>query len=427
MAGSTLARLVSGALLLLAVARILGPEQFGHLVLNMSLAMAMATAVEYGQSTYIMRELGRAEEPVNQLLARTIGAKLMLAGLYGCLTLLVYVSGVISPRDLAGYACLCLMAVAVTFADFFNACFRGVDRFALETRNVVVASAFHVLLILPVAVYSRDWIAIAAAFLVSRIVYLALSIRTFKLHFPDVAMLAGISRAHCRHSVRQLAETSPFAADSALVTARSYADVFLISGALGTTALGLYQAGMNVVRAIENLGPVIANVFLPKLSGLLKDPQAFARREAQLLYLMLVCGAAGLMAFALPPASFWMAVFGERFEPAFVLFPFFGLYLLCRFVAMALGVLLTAHGQQLGRAIAGMVSLGVLSSVAWVLMPVLGLNAVAAANVASALVLVAWFAVRLYRDRLRARDLISSLLVIGVALSVLWLLSGRKI
>jgi O-antigen/teichoic acid export membrane protein len=132
-------------------------------------------------------------------------------------------------------------------------------------------------------------------------------------------------------------------------------------------------------------------------------------------------------ALALLPDRFLSAIFGERYAPAFGLFPFFGLYLLARFVAMALGVLLTARGYQAGRALAGLVSLGVLALCAWSLMPQLGVTAVAVANVVSALILVAWFTLRLRNGPLEIRDVISTVVVLGtLALMAHLLFGGSK-
>lgn len=425
MAGATLARLLSGAVLMVFIARILGPQEFGHFVLSLSMAMVMALIVEFGHSTFVMRELGRNEEPAQQLLARVLQAKGLLLLLFAGAVALVWAGGWIAPDDVVGFLCLCVMAIVVTLADFLNVCFRGIQRFELETRNVVVSSVIHVAIVVPVALHYRRWNEIAIAFLASRTVYLLFSLFSFKAAF------SGVGRALVRaggvvDALRQIRQSVMYAADAALVTVRSYADVFLISTFLGAGPLGLYQAGMNLVRAVENLGPIIANVFLPKLSSLLSQPREFERHERQLLLLLVGCGLACFCALFLSPAWLLAAVFGERFAPAFVLFPIFGLYLLARFVAMALGVVLTARGFQSGRAVAGLVSLAVLVAVAWPLMAHLGVAAVAAANVVSALVLVAWFALRLRGERWAFRDGLSIATLGGIGALMAYLLIAGK-
>lgn len=422
MAGATLSRLLSGAVLMVFVARSLGPQEFGHFVLNLSLAMVMALLVEFGHATFVMRELGRQQQSAVHLLADTLRAKGLLAigfaAVAGLVGAWLGVGGAAGGG--LGYACLCLMALVVTLADFLNVCFRGVHRFDKETRNVVLGSVIHLLLVIPVAWHSKSWVDIAAAFLVSRLIYLAVSLFSFRAMFPGVGV-AVLQPGGLAAAVGQIRRSLMYAADSALVTIRSYADVFLISTFLGAGPLGLYQAGMNLVRAVENLGPIVANVFLPKLSGLLEQPREFARHERQLLLLLLGCGLASLAATLLASDGLLLAVFGEKFEPLFPLFPLFGLYLLLRFFAMALGVLLTARGHQSGRALAGLVSLGVLCLSAWALMPALGLTGVAVANVVAASLLVAWFVLRLRDGAPAFRNVISALLLLGTVLLTTYL------
>jgi O-antigen/teichoic acid export membrane protein len=424
MAGATFSRLISGAVLMVFIARVLGPEDFGHFVLILSLATVMALVVEFGHSSFVMRELGHHEQLADQLLVSTLRAKGVLVLAYAAFATLAWALGLVQPGSELGYVCFCLMAVVVTLGDFLNACFRGVQRFEIETRNVVLGSVMHLLLVAPIVWYTKDWTDIAVAFLVSRGTYLILSVASFKRVFSGVgpALLKG---GGLSDAMRQIRLSLMYAADAALVTVRSYADVFLISTFLGVGPLGLYQAGMNLVRAIENVGPIIANVFLPKLSGLLTKPRESALYEKQLLLLLLGCGLACFGVLFLLPDRFLAAIFGERYAPAFGLFPLFGLYLLARFVAMALGVLLTARGYQANRAMAGLVSLGVLALCAWGLMPELGVTAVAVANVLSALVLVAWFALRLRSGPVVPRDVVSTVVVLGTVTLMAYLLIGE--
>lgn len=425
MAGATLARLLSGAVLMVFIARILGPQEFGHFVLALALAMVLALLMEFGHATFVMRELGRNEEAPPQLLARVLRAKGLLTILFAAAASGAWLAGWAPPGGGAGFASLCLMALVVTLADFLNVCFRGINQFSLETRNVVVSSVLHVVIVVPVALHYRQWSAIAFAFLASRTVYLVLSLYSFRAAFPGVGRQL-LPAGGWADAVRQLQQSTMYAADAALVTVRGYADVFLISTFLGAGPLGLYQAGMNLVRAVENLGPIVANVFLPKLSGLLAKPVEFERHERQLLLLMSGCGLACFAVLFMSPSWLLSAVFGERFAPAFSLFPFFGLYLLARFVAMALGVSLTARGFQSGRAVAGLVSLGVMVFVAWPLMPPLGATAVAVANVVAALVLVAWFAARLRGGRWSFRDGVALLALAGIGAALAYLLIAGK-
>lgn len=426
MAGATSARLLSGAVLMVFIARILGPVDFGVFVFILSLAMVMALLVEFGHSNFVMRELGRQDQCANQVLVSTLRAKGVLTLAYVAVAVIAWGLGLVPSGAELGYACLCLVAVMGTLADFLNASFRGVQRFEIETRNVVFASLVHLLIVAPVTWITKDWIEIAVAFMVSRAIYLVLSVASFRKVFSGVgaSLREGSSMPD---AMRQIRHSLMYAADASLVTVRSYADVFLISTFLGAGPLGLYQAGMNLVRAIENVGPIIANVFLPKLAGLLTKPREFDRYEKQLLLLLLGCGLACFGVLTLLPESFLTLIFGERYAPSFGLFPFFGLYLLARFVAMALGVLLTARGYQAGRALAGLVSLGTLAICAWGLIPLLGVTAVAVANVVSALLLVAWFALRLRGGPLGSRDVVSSVVVLGtVALMAYLLFEGSK-
>lgn len=419
---STLARLLSGAFLMIFVARELGPNEYGDFVFLLSISMAMSMVIEFGHSNYVMRELGRKIIPIDDLLTSIFSAKLILMMVFLIISLMLIYFGVVKYEQREVYFALSLAAIFVTAADFLNVCFRGVDKFRIESINVVIASIFHIALIVIAVKFYGSMVMVAIAFLFSRVLYLAISIAGFLNVFSGQFNFKLFKTPNKFSSNIKI--YFPYAADSSLVTLRSYSDIFLISFFLGTNALGLYQAGMNVVRAIENLGPVAANVFLPKLAGLLEKPIAFLKIEKKMVLALSGIGLFCFLVFFFAPFDYLLFVFGQDYYDIFYLFPYFGIYLFVRFSAMAYGVLLTVHGYQSSRAIAGIFSIAFVLLGIVVFVDQFGLEAVVISNIVASLILLGWFAFKINDGHMHFRDqiglIVSSVVLVSVFYLILW-------
>lgn len=348
MGGTTFVRLLSGAALLVLVARALGPEAYGRFAFAFSLSMVGAMVVEFGHANLMMREMGLGTRSAQELLREVFRAKAVLGLGFAAVALVLLCSGLVAAEDRPPYLALVLAAICITYGDSFNVAFRGVDAFGTESANVTAASLLHMAIVAPVALLAASPAAVAYAYAASRLLYAGLSYRAFRARF-GVRVGAPASLAEWRLALAHLRGSLSYAGDGALVTLRGYTDVWVVNLMLGSTALGIYQAGMNVVRAIENLGPVIANVYLPRIAGRLQQPAALRQSVMHLHLLMYGSGIALLAAFVLAPARQLTLLLGTNFAPLVALLPFFGLYLLARFVAISQGVLVTAHGLQASR------------------------------------------------------------------------------
>lgn len=426
MAGATAGRMLSGAVLLVLIARSLGPQAYGRFVYSFSIAMAGAIVIEYGHANLMMREMGRGQRPAAELLRDVYRAKAVLCLAFALISAAILLSGLVPPEDSKLFCALMLSTVCMTYGDSFNVAFRGVEAFERETANVTAASAAHLAIVAPVAILTRSPLAVGYAYFLSRLFYACVSYRAFRSKF-GISIRGPVSVAELRDSFNHLRTSASYFADGGLVSVRGYADVWVVNAMLGPVTLGIYQAVMNLVKAIENLAPVIANVYLPKIAGQLDQPAALHRHSTQLHLLMYGCGTVAAATFFLVPAHLLDLLFGAKYAAAFSLFPYLGMYLLARFVAVSQGVLVTAHGLQHSRTWIGLASLAFLVGVMLLLIPPFSLGGAVASGVFCAQFVAILLFVMLRR---KTRDVVGArtfvLVSVAIACAVTFLLGVDK-
>lgn len=390
MAMSTLARLFSGVVLFFILARFLGPQDYGILVYHFSVAMMLTLVVEYGYTTLLVKTLAENPSALGRLYQEAVVTKVYLLGIYLFVCGVLFVSGLITLEHALIFGVMVLAAVCMSLADFFNVAFRGIQKFQKETVNVTIASVLHFAIVTPTVFFSQSILVVGISFVASRLLFLLISVDSFYREFKvnpwnshllfDFSLVKGNLKAGFA-----------YAADNGLVNLRSYLDIIFINHLLGASAVGLYQAGMNIVKAIENLAPVFANVYLPKFASLQNNLSECQRQYRALSGIMLGAGFILLLSFCLVPQQIIIFVLGKSYGGTAYLFPLFGIFLCCRFMTIAQGVIATAFGLQRYRMYAGLLTLILLAVTALTLISWFGLAGAVMANISVTLFLLLYF------------------------------------
>jgi O-antigen/teichoic acid export membrane protein len=402
MALSTGARLVSGAVLLFILARILGPQEYGVMVYNFSVSLMLLLIVEYGYATYIIKCGGDDKANVPRLMAEAFATKFYLMVVYVLSCLLLFWIGFLKLEDALLFSLLAFSSILMSYGDFINVGFRGIQAFHKESWNVIGASLIHFCLVIPILIIYKSAIAVAVGFVLSRGIFLALSVVSYRRCFGP-----GLFQRQMLFSRKiilgNLKSGFTYAADNGLVNVRSYLDIFLINWMLGPTSVGLYQAGMNIVKAIENLAPIFANVYLPRLSGLQHDMKACSRNYLHLVSLMFVAGLSVFFIFLLVDERLITLLLGHKYAGISSLFPLLGIFLFCRFITVSQGVMATAFGLQRYRMYAGVLSLLLLAVCSVSFIHEFQLAGAVMANIAVTIFLLIFFSLLLYFKKIRLK------------------------
>lgn len=392
------ARLLSGVVVFVLLARALGPEPFGTFMYWLSAATLVAVIGDFGLGQRALRDVAAARQP-GQTYEHLWTAKLVLtvASVAAGAGMLLFAPaasghGLALPLVLLGYAC------AASASEFLAGVLRAADGARVESA-LAVASAMALLLAVLVAV-RRDasLVAIAWIFLASRLLQVLGALAALRRAFPEANPLGG----RFRSAPATLRGTGWYASDAALTNGVAQVDTLIVRHVLGEAAAGIYQAGLRLVHGVSFAAAVLANVFLPRLARAASGAAEFRRIAVRALIAFCLTGLLG--ATALGAGRDWIVeglYGGGPFGPLGAVLPWLAAFLFLRFVAGGLGILLTALGAQKLRTIsyAGAVTPLLFAPLALHALGVAGMPLVLAASMAILGLAYAFFLLRLGRGR----------------------------
>jgi len=349
-----------------------------------------------------------------------VATKTVLLLFYIVICMVLFLVGFFQIEQLALFSLMAIAAVFMSLGDFYNVPFRAIQKFHKESLNVICASVIHFSIVTPAVLIYRTGIAVAWSFVISRLLYLLISLYAYKKEFGSI----GWSRTlffNRRIIQSNIKESFSYAADNGLVNVRSYMDVVVINWSLGNVAVGLYQAGMNIVKAIENLAPIFANVYLPKLSQLKENIKECNHHYLHLVSMMFGGGLVLFLMFLLANKDVIIFVLGDKYAGTTYLFPLFGIFLFARFMTISQGVVATAFGLQRYRMYAGVISLILLIVASVTLIKVYGISGAVMANIIVTIFLLVYFAVLLHMKKVRLSAGVFSMLLFALFMVILTL------
>jgi O-antigen/teichoic acid export membrane protein len=351
-AGSTwqlvtfLARFVGGFAAVGAVARSGGPRDLGTMQLALTVAGLLMTFVGLGLPNLIAREIARSPGESQTWIESTVFAA-MLGGT--ALTLLAValprLVGVSAPA-MSPYVLAVASLGFDASARVFFAAFWGWERMHLESIATWLQEGSYLAGTLVVVSNGGGVDGVLACYLGSRAVG-AMSGWLLASRWLGTALLP---RPHGKFLRAVLRQSPPFAADDLLSMAYVRADSLLLGLMKGQAAVGLYQAGTNLVLNCNVLARMLNNALYPRMSRCWPDQLDRLRRlRVASLRLLAVVGlpisvAALLLADRLIPA-----VYGDGFGAAVFCFQLLALVIPLRMLGHTLGTTLTAADAQTWR------------------------------------------------------------------------------
>jgi len=147
--------------------------------------------------------------------------------------------------------------------------------------------------------------------------------------------------------------STPFAVNDTLTLTYMRADAVLLGILKGPTAVGLYQAGTNLVLNLNVVARSINRSFYPRMSRAWPDQaQAFRRlRETSLRTIGLIAMPVTVGSFLLAPETFAF-LYGPEFAPAVVTYQVLVLVIPVRMIGNTISLALVATDRQRARMVA---------------------------------------------------------------------------
>ncbi|MFO1370232.1 MAG: oligosaccharide flippase family protein, partial [Marinagarivorans sp.] len=145
MGTSTAMRLACGLLTFVVMARLLGPDQFGLLMLWFSISTLMCLLANYGFTPYILREIGAKPTQAVKVMSDVLTAKLMLSAF-------IAIAGIGSFLFLPAstfylFIVLLLAQLADSMTEFFNVGYRATNRYGSETQLASLSAVIQLILV----------------------------------------------------------------------------------------------------------------------------------------------------------------------------------------------------------------------------------------------------------------------------------------
>ncbi len=290
-----LTRVVTLAIVMIALSRHFGPEQFGSLAFGLAFVRIFAVIAAFGLDRILVRHFVESPHDGRAILRGALRLRLVVALLsYASLLALVFV---LDPHDRLTMTIVCLAGGGLLFQafDVFDYYFQAQNRFHLaffgRTIPVVISTAVKL-----VAVVMGAPLLVFAALETVEMALIAVALLSVYLRVRDVSPLAE-KPAPCSSRVL-LREGLPLLLGSLAAMIYMRSDILMLGKMAGFRAAGLYSAAAQITEACA-LFPM---AFVPALFPILLrwrqlGPEIYRRRYEALFLSAFLAGttvAAGL-------------------------------------------------------------------------------------------------------------------------------------
>jgi O-antigen/teichoic acid export membrane protein len=340
---SVASRLLTSLFLFVLLARLWGPEEFGAFSFLFSLTTILALIVDFGFQGFLLREVAADHERGADFLADAVRAKIFLSVPFFCFSMAaLYIVRVSS--DLTMAILLVFAAAFVSFSELYVSVLRAVGRYDVET---LVVSAWNLCLFI---------VAAGAAYLGARPIHIALVL--FLSRFIQAIALSrlvnrlltckGVLPRRARTPLKDLLrKAAPYGFDSGMVVAWGHIDMIAVRVIFGVHSAGVYAAGQKLVQGLCALAPIVGNVMIPTLSNQAKNhPDKLVSAAYKTMVFLSLLGV--LLAALLYIFSGYVIEYllGSEYSSLDDLLLVFCFLLTARYIAAAVGVVLTSIGLQ---------------------------------------------------------------------------------
>ncbi|GLQ09187.1 hypothetical protein GCM10007913_11190 [Devosia yakushimensis] len=335
---SLLARIATGLVSLLVLARGLGPADYGFIATVLAYSSIAALLTDFGFSVQALRDIGAEPQRAGAIIAACLRVKTILVfGTTLLATAALFLIEIDMPLRLAGLLLYGAMMI-MSYGDLTMIALRGVGRYEAEARVTLAGAVLYVAIVAGAALAMPAILPVAVAIAVARLLQTILCFVVLRRH----VVLENCFYRPLFDTARFLRGSSALALDSILTTAAAQIDTILVSAVLGLEAAGIYQVAARIAGYVVLPIQVLAGVYMPALShqhhrGI--NDGLEPRMHGEFIAIGVV--AAAFTALAMPILGPWL--FGAEFVVPNAIWLVFGLLVLARFIVAASGIVLTAR------------------------------------------------------------------------------------
>ncbi len=364
---------LASVLIVVLLARPLGTEEFGRLLLAVSFTSIFAIGIEFGFRWYATKEASQQPERVRRIAGEIVNAQIFLALAATLLAALAVHFLAYPPRTAAIIAVIWVSAVLVAFTQVTRSLFRGLDMFAFDMAITLVLFATLVLALFPLLLLRPTTIAFAGAILAARFASFAAAHVLFRRRVGRIEL-----HFHAGGAGRLLAATVAYGAQIMIFRLLLEWNTIVLHQFSGNAGVGIYQAAFRFLLATMVVSDVLLQAFFPIIARLAtSDRPRFVGTCTTLNRYLLAGGAYMAGAFFVFSAELVRWIFGAAYAKSVPSLKILAFAVLAYFLSAAPSLALIALGRQGTRARASIAVLAFNAVAAFMLVP--GRGAVGAA------------------------------------------------
>jgi O-antigen/teichoic acid export membrane protein len=344
-----LARAASGLTATILVARADGPTGLGTFQFALTFSLMLSFLVGFGFTNFLTREVARRPDDARLWVESAVFYALVAGGTISAVVAFATTTLGASQVE-ADVIILATAALAFDNAGRIEfSLFWAWERMGLESMATCVQESVFALGTVTALHAGYGVRGVMLAYAVSRVVGATVGwvIASRGLHRIVVP------RPHLHFLMPTLRRCIPFAADDALSLTYIRIDTVLLGFIKGSTAVGFYQAGTNLVLYLNVLARMLNYPLFPKMSKAWPDRiTSFRRLRDASLQLLGAVGVPIMVGSLLLAPRLLSFIYGSAFEPAVLCYQILVLVIPIRMLGHTLGTALTAADGQTQRTIA---------------------------------------------------------------------------
>jgi O-antigen/teichoic acid export membrane protein len=343
---SQLIRLFTNVFIFVGIARLYGPEEYGQFTIAYTLATIFIVVADFGFDVLLTTEVAKHRDDIVNIGRKFFSMKILFTLLSTTLMLLIPAFRAFSPGSRNIIFILVLYMIFTTFTNFFNAIFRGYERFEYETKISFITNLILLSLLILLGSLKVELHFLMISFVIARFVGLIISIIFSR-------KLVGADFLKLDFSEWRIALTSVLIYGIHFLFGNLYfqLDTILIGLIRGDQDAGIYQAAFKIMLMLLLIPEIAISTILPMLTKVFVNNRELWRNIGRLLFKI-------LFFIAIPVAAvlyFYsdkiiQIVFGDKgFNEAIPVLQIFSFVVLLRFSLEPFALMLTTANRQMIR------------------------------------------------------------------------------
>lgn len=286
---------ILGVLLTAVLGRALGPADFGVLYSVLAITAFVAVAIDWGQTTYLVREMARGRPDEPELIGSALAIRLATT-VIGCAVAVTIAAALGYSEHIVMLTLLAMIAgLPVILYAPLGFKFRGKDRMDIDASANIAGKALT-LIACAIALYFggglTDVILMQGVGGVSTLLVGAFF--ALRLGFAVKAPSTKVVREIMEHGV-------PITAFSLVIASQPFVEIMMLSAFAGPAVVGWYGASRTIFGIISSPATIMLTAFFPELSRAsrsLPDLRRMIDATARILFIAAALASSALYLFA---------------------------------------------------------------------------------------------------------------------------------